>query len=76
MKMLKDTLCNKEGKYSRKSLTMLVSFQVLIVLAFIDTMTSYFVSEYIFYSFLGLSGGHSVLTVIDKFPKTKANQDK
>lgn len=73
-KILNDTLKGPSGKYSRKSLTMFISFGVSILLGsyivFANYITEIPVNEYaidVFYGFLMLAGGTSVVTVWDKF---------
>lgn len=75
MKILKDTL-QFRGKWSRKSLTVLVSFINSIILGWYIVATNY-VNIYaisVFYGFLGLGGGTLALTVIDKV-KQRANEE-
>lgn len=70
MKLINDTLKSPNGKWSRKSLTTLVSFINAIVLGWIivvapkGTVNMYAIS--VFYGFLGLGGGTLALTVVDK----------
>ena len=68
MKIINDTLKNPEGKYSRKSLTALVSFFNAIVVGwyilYTPNVNVYAIS--VFYGFLGLGGGTLALTVVDK----------
>ena len=52
-----DTLTGPDGKYSRKSLTTLVAFNVAIILALLDVLHCCTVNIEIFYGFLTLGGG-------------------
>lgn len=65
-KVLSDTLCNPEGKFSRKNLTMFTSFVVCIIMGFMDMLTEYYINEVVFMSFMGMAAGQSALTVYDK----------
>ena len=70
MKIINDTLKGPDGKWSRKSLTTLVSFVNAIIvgwwvlIAEKGTVNIYAIS--VFYGFLGLGGGTLALTVVDK----------
>lgn len=73
-KILNDTLKGPQGKYSRKSLTMVTSFIISIILGSYIVFSNYItqtpVNEYaieVFYGFLLLAGGTSVITIWDKF---------
>lgn len=74
MKLIDDTLKNPGGKYSRKSLTALVSFVNAIAVGWyivaVDSVNIYAIS--VFYGFLGLGGGTLALTVVDKIRNKKA----
>jgi len=72
-KLINDTLKSPNGKWSRKSLTMFVSFVIAIILGTYIVIANYIterpINQYaieVFYGFLLLSGGTSVLTVYDK----------
>jgi hypothetical protein len=72
-KIIDDTLKSPEGKWSRKSLTMLTSFVVSIILGSYITFCNYFTKTAVaenaidvFYGFLLLSGGTSFMTVYEK----------
>jgi len=73
MKLINDTLKNEEGKYSRKSLTALVSFLNAIATGWYiiaaPEVNIYAIS--VFYGFLGLGGGTLALTVVDKIKNRK-----
>jgi len=73
MKIINDTLKNPEGKYSRKSLTALVSFINSLAVGWYIVVSPevniYAVS--VFYGFLGLGGGTLALTVVDKIKNRK-----
>lgn len=68
MKIINDTLKNTQGKWSRKSLTTLISFINAIATGWFiiasESVNMYAIS--VFYGFLGLGGGALALTVIDK----------
>jgi hypothetical protein len=68
MKLIQDTLKSPDGKWSRKSLTTLVSFVNAIAVGWFIVVSAnvniYAIS--VFYGFLGLGGGALALTVVDK----------
>jgi hypothetical protein len=68
LKLINDTLKSPEGKWSRKSLTTLVSFINAIAVGWyiiaVPEVNIYAIS--VFYGFLGLGGGTLALTVVDK----------
>jgi hypothetical protein len=74
MKIINDTLKSADGKWSRKSLTTLVSFINAIATGWYiiasESVNMYAIS--VFYGFLGLGGGALALTVIDKI-RNKGN---
>tara|TARA_R110002051_G_C8667863_1_gene489938 strand:+ start:38 stop:265 length:228 start_codon:yes stop_codon:yes gene_type:complete len=67
-KIINDTLKGPDGKWSRKSLTTLVSFLNAIATGWYiivaESVNMHSIS--VFYGFLGLGGGALALTVIDK----------
>lgn len=67
IKVLTDTLM-KDGKHSRKSWQMFISFVVSIVLGFIivfrKDLNAYAIE--VFFGFLAMAGGMAALTVWDK----------
>ncbi len=74
LKLFKDTLQGPNGKWSRKSLTMFVSFAISIILGFYIVISDYILNEEInryaievFSGFLILTGALSGVTVFDKF---------
>lgn len=82
-KIVNDTLKTPQGKFSRKSLTMFVSFIMSILIGSWVVVCNYFTpnppSEYsveIFYGFLLLSGGTSVLTVYQKLKGHQQNEEE
>lgn len=70
MKIFNDTLKNKTGIYSRKSLTALASFALAISYEFILPWFSFQTKEYVFMTLLGLTGATLGMTVWDKKQKT------
>lgn len=81
MKIFNDTLKSPNGKYSRKSLTMFASFIISTIIGAYIVVSNYItetpINQYaieVFYGFLLLSGGTSVMTVWDKFKN--GNQQK
>lgn len=67
-KILKDTLTSpKTGKYSRKSMIMFVSFNFCLICGIVNLATGHTIQEFIFFSFLAMAGGQTVLTVVDKY---------
>lgn len=80
-KIIDDTLKNPNGKWSRKSLTMLVSFMMCILIGTYIVISNYIteteINKYaieVFYGFLLLSGGTSALTVYDKIKGKQDNE--
>lgn len=77
MKLINDTLKNTDGKWSRKSLQMFVSFSVSIILGaaivFIPAPNEYAIE--VFYGFLFLAGGTTVVTLFDKI-NTRGSKQK
>ena len=78
MKLIDDTLKGPSGKWSRKSLTALVSFGVAIFTGLFIVTSDFWISEnktinqyaiMVFWGFLSLGGGTLTLTVIDKLKK-------
>lgn len=65
-KVLLDSLTNIDGQFSSKKLTMFVSFILCCVMGLIDQFTAYKINEVVFYSFLMMAGGQSVLSVMDR----------
>ena len=63
-----DTL-TENGKYSRKSLTWLVSFASCMGMGMVDQFTHYKINDIVFLGFLGMATGQSIVSVIEK--KTK-----
>jgi len=78
-KLINDTLKSPNGKWSRKSLTLFVSFVVALVLGFYIVLSDFFlkveINKYsieVFDSFMLLVAALTGATVADKFaPKTK-----
>ena len=73
--IIKDTLKSPNGKWSRKSLTMLVSF-INSIIAGAYIVLSKEVNQYsidVFYGFLLLSGGTSAMTVYEKLKNNVQN---
>lgn len=70
-KIIDDTLKNKEGKWSRKSLTVITSFILAIFVGLWIVLKGHSSGEAlsVFYGFLALGGGSLGLTVIDKIKK-------
>ena len=72
-KIINDTLKSPNGKWSRKSLTMFVSFMMSILSGIFILLSDKFlhseINRYaidVFFGFLLLSGGTSAMTVWDK----------
>lgn len=72
-KIINDTLKEPEGKWSRKSLTMFVSFVMSIILGTIIVISHFFTdteigkdSVMVFFGFLTLAGYKGKLTLDDK----------
>lgn len=58
-----ETLTNPDKEYSSKKIMTFVSFNFCILQATLDQLTSYKVNETIFYSFLLMANGQSVLSI-------------
>lgn len=72
-KIIDDTLKTPSGKFSRKSLTMLVSFIMAIISGIFISISDYILGKEInkyaidvFYGFLLLAGGTSAMTIWEK----------
>lgn len=66
MKVLKNTLQNENGKWSRKSLTSFSSFALAVIYEFILPFAGLQTKEYVFITLLTLCGSVLGLTVWDK----------
>lgn len=82
-KIFKDTLQSPSGKWSRKSLTMFVSFQISILLGVYIVASDYILDKEInryavdvFHSFMLLVGALSGITVADKFTTNKDKKEE
>lgn len=79
MKLINDTLKSPNGKWSRKSLTLFVSFVIAVILGFYIVLSDFIlkteINKYsieVFDSFMLLVAALTGATVADKFaPKTK-----
>jgi hypothetical protein len=79
-RIFEDTLKSPNGKWSRKSLTLFVSFIISIVLGFYIVTSDFIlkreINKYsieVFNSFMLLTGALSGITVADKFTPNKNN---
>lgn len=66
IKLLKDTLTNSKGIYSRKSVTTLTAFSSAIVYEFILPWFGFQTKEYVFVTLMGLVTALLGLSVWDK----------
>lgn len=66
MKIINDTLKNKAGVWSRKSLTAFASFHMAIAYEIIFPLLNLPTKEYVFITLLTLTGSVLGLTVWDK----------
>ena len=66
MKIINDTLKNKQGQWSRKSLTAFASFTIAIIYETIFPLLKLPTKEYVFITLLTLTGSVLGLTVWDK----------
>lgn len=66
MKIINDTLKNKNGQWSRKSLTAFVSFNFAILYELIFPLLKIPTKEYVFITLLTLTASVLGLTVLDK----------
>lgn len=74
-KIINDTLKSPEGKWSRKNLTMFTSFVVAIIIGFFIVINYEQSATEIFYGFILLSGGTSVLALYDKIKGKQINKE-
>lgn len=74
-KIINDTLKSPEGKWSRKNLTMFTSFVVAIIIGFFIVVNYEQSATEIFYGFILLSGGTSVLALYDKIKGKQINKE-
>jgi hypothetical protein len=84
MKIFKDTLLGRNGKYSRKSLTIFVSFIMTVLVGLFITLSDYFlpngkiINQYaimVFFGFAGKTSYDLYLTVKDKMNKISGKND-
>lgn len=81
-KILEDTLKSPNGKWSRKSLTLFISFMLSIVLGSYIVIAPHFyvvINQYaieVFNSFMLLVAALSGITVADKFTPSKNLKDE
>jgi hypothetical protein len=80
-KIITDTLKSPNGKWSRKSLTLFVSFVISVILGFYIVVSDYILDKEInkyaievFNGFMLLTGAMSGITVADKFTPTKKEE--
>lgn len=69
--ILQDSLTNKDKAYSSKKLMTFVSFNLCVFMGLIDMFTKYKINPEIFYSFLAMSGGQTVLSMVSTFKNEK-----
>lgn len=66
MKLINDTLKNKDGKWARKSLTAFAAFHFAIIYEFLMPFFGLKTNEYVFVTLMTLVGAVLGLTVWDK----------
>lgn len=69
--ILQDSLTNKDKAYSSKKLMTFVSFNLCVFMGLVDMFTKYKINPEIFYSFLAMSGGQTVLSMVSTFKNEK-----
>jgi len=70
VKVLRDTLCNPKGKVSRKSITMMFSFNFCLITALVNFFFPQFqINMIIWGSFAGAAGLNNTLIHLDKKKK-------
>lgn len=69
--ILQDSLTNKDKAYSSKKLMTFVSFNLCVFMGLVDMFTKYKINLEIFYSFLAMSGGQTVLSMVSTFKNEK-----
>jgi len=82
-KIISDTLKTPNGKWSRKSLTLFVSFNISIILGFYIVISDYILDKEInkyaievFNGFMLLTGAMSGITVADKFTPSTTKKEE
>lgn len=75
LKIFKDSLTNKDNKYSSKKLTTLISFSVAVFMGLTDQLTSHKINLTVFETFIIMAGGQTVLSMIANIPKQKDKEN-
>lgn len=75
IKIFKDSLTNKDNRYSSKKLTTLISFSVAVFMAITDQLTKYKINLTVFETFIIMAGGQTVLSMIANIPKHKDKEN-
>lgn len=80
IQILNDTLKNPKGKFSRKSLTMLVSFFVAIIIGFFMVLGEFYNVKFdktylVFETFMYVACYHTLLNFADKKIKNNIDDD-
>jgi len=63
-KVIIESLTNPDKEYSSKKIMTCISFNFCILIALFDQFTSYKLNPEVFYSFLLMASGQSVLSII------------
>lgn len=74
-KLVNDTLKSPNGKYSRKSLTMFTSYGVAIIMGFYIVVCYSEHALFVFYGFLAMATGQSILALKDKIESRNSNKN-
>jgi len=75
-KIIDDTLKERDGKYSRKSLTMFVSLLVAIAITFIIVIKYESSADVSLYAWLAMATGQSILSLNDKKHQRNINKNE
>ena len=75
-KIIDDTLKEANGKWSKKSLTMFTSFAIAIIMGFYIVIKYHQYSVEVFYGFLAVALGSSILDLKDKLNKRNSEIEK
>jgi hypothetical protein len=73
-KILYQSLTNPDNEYSSKKLTMFVCLNISILMAMLDQLTRFKLNENVFYTFMLMASGQSILTIVANKVSIPTNQ--